>query len=455
MSLSRAALLFCLIPSLHAEPSRSQSPPPRVQRVQLVPRGGGAALGFGTIQEAVDAASPGDTVLLAPGVYTGAGNKNVSVAKQITILGQAGAASTVVDCEGSGRGFRFQPGSDALTTLQGVTVRNGNATNGGAVLQDPGASPNLVDCAFELCSATQGGALYASQGTLRARGLQVSDNTASLGGGLCLVTMTGSASGCHVAGNRATTLGGGMGVFGPLQQDPITGLRIEDTLLADNTAPSSAGIYIEFVDAFTMDRCRVVQNHADNVAGGIGYTGDFFLLASDYAFFQNSVIAQNTAADTAGMNVSLAAVVVQNCTIADNVSSSGGTGGLSAVATDGILVLNTILWGNQGVGTTTLDQQIELGTTALTLVFNDDIQGLGPDPANFSADPLFANPAGLNYRLGNRSPCINAGLFFSLASVQTDVDGLPRVLGAEIDVGAHEKVVDTVLALSPGPGGPR
>lgn len=448
MSLSRAAFLCCLIASTHAEPSRPRNP---VAAIQLVPRGGGAAAGFGTIQEAVDAADPGDTVLLAPGLYTGVGNKDVSVAKQVTILGQAGAASTIIDCEGAGRGFHFLLGSDALTTLQGVTVRGGNAANGGAVLQDPGASPNLVHCTFELCSAVQGGALYATQGTLRARGLQVTDNTASIGGGLCLVTMTGSASGCRIAGNRATNIGGGMGVFGPLLQDPITGLRIEDTLLTDNRAPSSAGIYVEFVDAFYMDRCMVVRNHAVNAAGGIGLTGDFFLNASDFAFFQNTVIAQNTAANTAGLNVALAAIVIQNCTIADNVSTTGLVGGLSAAVTDGILLLNTILWGNAGAAPTTLGQQVELGTTALTLVFHNDIEGLPPDPTSFSADPLFVDAPGLNYRLGDGSPCINAGLFFSLASVQTDLDGQPRVLGDGIDVGADEKVVDRRPSLRSGP----
>jgi predicted outer membrane repeat protein len=125
----------------------------------VTPGGGGDAT---TIQAGIDAALPGDVVMVAPGTYTGVGNVNLIFSgKDITVTTAAGAHQTIIDCENSSRAFIFV--SDA-STVEGFTVRNGNAIMGGAVYCD-GASPTVRYCVFSGNTATtSGGALYLKQG---------------------------------------------------------------------------------------------------------------------------------------------------------------------------------------------------------------------------------------------------------------------------------------------------
>jgi pectin methylesterase-like acyl-CoA thioesterase len=86
---------------------------------------------YPTIQAAIDAAVYRDTVIIAPGTYTGAGNKNLDFGgKAITVRSTDPedanvVAATVINCQDSGRGFNFHSGEDANSVVSGLTITGG------------------------------------------------------------------------------------------------------------------------------------------------------------------------------------------------------------------------------------------------------------------------------------------------------------------------------------------
>jgi hypothetical protein len=119
---------------------------------------------YTTIQQAIDAATHGDSILLAAGTFTGVGNTNLDTGgREIVIASVSGAGSTFIDCEGGTRAFYLHSGEGNGAIITGITVVNGNAHTldeyGGAVYCSD-ASPSILECVFQDCYADSGAALY-------------------------------------------------------------------------------------------------------------------------------------------------------------------------------------------------------------------------------------------------------------------------------------------------------
>jgi len=107
-----------------------------------------------TIQAGIDAAVDGDTVLVAPGLYTGDGNWDVTFdGKAITVRSETGLNDCVIDCAWGGdlaRAFIFSTGEGPGSVLEGFTITDGVAgyPGGGAILIE-GSSPTIRNNLFE------------------------------------------------------------------------------------------------------------------------------------------------------------------------------------------------------------------------------------------------------------------------------------------------------------------
>jgi len=97
---------------------------------------------------AIAGSANGDTIVVEPGVYTGANNRNIDPGgiDPLTIMSLKGEHETIIDCENLGRGFVFNAGAQGFSNdviLDGFTIRNGSSVNGGGLyINNSGAGPN-------------------------------------------------------------------------------------------------------------------------------------------------------------------------------------------------------------------------------------------------------------------------------------------------------------------------
>jgi hypothetical protein len=116
-----------------------------------------------SIQAAVDSTTPPDTVMLASGVFTGPGNRDVNFrGKAITLMSESGAASTIIDCEGLGGGIVFNGNEGSGSVLSGITVTNGMV---GSAIQTLPASMTQDEYIEQIPAAMLGGAVNVAAGS--------------------------------------------------------------------------------------------------------------------------------------------------------------------------------------------------------------------------------------------------------------------------------------------------
>ncbi|MEZ4648276.1 MAG: right-handed parallel beta-helix repeat-containing protein [Candidatus Eisenbacteria bacterium] len=154
-----------------------------------------------TIQIALDHANIGDTILLADGVFTGPGNRELMFqGRDVTLVSESGdPESCIIDVENrfETRCMNIVSGETAACRIEGITIRDGNGDwydggrkGGGILVID--SSPTIVNCRFESCSASErGGALYFENSTSSLSGLYFTGNYAPEG--TAIVARSGSA----------------------------------------------------------------------------------------------------------------------------------------------------------------------------------------------------------------------------------------------------------------------
>jgi len=167
---------------------------------------------YSCIQEALDAASDGDTIIVRDGTYTGACNKNLDFkGKAITLRSENGAQNCIIDCGDDGRGFYFHSGETSVSVVDGFTIINGSVSgNGGCVFIGKNSSPTVKNCIIRGNSASSmGGAIYVGNNcSLFLTNCTIVENSAAKGGGIYCWSSTPTIANCTMSKNQADFGGG-------------------------------------------------------------------------------------------------------------------------------------------------------------------------------------------------------------------------------------------------------
>jgi len=381
---------------------------------------------FDAIQEAIDAASFGDTVVIMPGIYTGEDNRDLDFkGKAITVRSEDpnDPNLVIIDCEGTAesphRGFEFHRYETPMSVLDGLTITGGYYELGGGMFCGGYANPTVTNCTFR-------------------------ENSASLGGGL-YIESNPTLTNCTFIANSAD---GGGGVYNSGQEPEckpvISHCRfIANTVTHNGGAMYNLGRYAEP----TITYCEFIRNSVSQGGGGAIRNN-----MSGSPDLSNCLFVENSAATSGGAirNSNSGSTTLTNCTFGAN--SAGNGSGLACNPDDGgsespcvFQVTNCIFW-NGG------DEILNDDKSIVNVAYSNVQRGSGRGPwqgkGNINADPHFADQDNGDYHLTSKtgrwdpdsqnwvqdkvtSPCIDAG------DASTPIGIEPSPNGGLVNIGAY------------------
>ncbi|MFH1502338.1 MAG: right-handed parallel beta-helix repeat-containing protein [Candidatus Eisenbacteria bacterium] len=360
-------LIACSFVALAGCSSTSPTSPSGPVTLLVDPAGGGDHT---TIQAALNEASGGDTVLVVPGTYTGAQNRDLDFGGQNIVLKAAAARdSVVIDCEGQGRGFYLHGGEGRSAVIDGFVVVNGHANRGGGAFFD-GASPTVRNAVFRGNSAViEGGGVHCRGSSPSLADVAFRANSAATGTGGGLFCQSGSPS-------------------------------LADVTFTENEAGSGAGMTCILADA-TLHEVVFVRNEAGTAGGGL-YCGSSSPTIDEVTFVANRAFIGGA------IGLSGASPSISHATIANNEATSGG--GIYCGNSSAPTIEKSVIAFNLGGGSVYCAGANAPYTTESCLYgnFGGDTP-CGTHEDNIYEDPLFCDLGGDDVKLCANSPCLPAG----------------------------------------------
>ncbi len=230
-------------------------------------------------------------------------------------------------------------------------------------------------------------------------------------------------------------------------------LTLTNSTISGNLAFAGSGGGIFNSGTATLTNSTISDNNSmtdatEGDGGGIFNGGNLTLI--------NSTVSGNEALRDGGGIFNGENLTLINSTVSGNKAGFDHNGG--GIYNDGYLaVTNSIVWGNQGID---IGRNIDSVSHAIVGGGHSDCTSSDNcsdvDPRFVAPEPAASAPTtGGDYRLRVDSPAINAGDDDALPSgITTDLDGNPRVVGDEIDLGAYEAQftnVELTLSADPNP----
>lgn len=375
-----------------------------------------------TIQAAIDAATDGDTVLVAPGTYYEAIDFH---GKIITVTSEHGAATTTIDAGGKPTVVTFKSGETRNAILSGFTITGGRTLYSGAGISVSFSSPTIRDNMIGGNIGCSGVGVHSYFSSPRIENNTITRNI---------------ISGC--------TGGWGIGIYvGGDSAAEIIGNVITDNL---GSAASGGGVAL-FAAGYPVVTSNVIARNATDGGAGCGWGGGVAIANFVEAKIVNNLIVHNSACYGGAFYWygSSGNTLLVNNTIADNDAQ---TPGIHAIGVDARNRLyNNILGARFGpalycenspsVTQPTLDSNdifsMQAQAYAGTCADQTGVNG------NISAYPHFLGANAGDFRVGISSPVVDAGNSWAPDLPMTDLAGNPRIAGVggnpdRIDIGAYE-----------------
>jgi predicted outer membrane repeat protein len=225
---------------------------------------------YPTIQEGIDAANEGDTVLVAPGTYVendSLRGRNITLASHFLTTGDTSyISSTIIDGGSDGRVMLIYRGEDSTTRITGFTITNGKGAYSGGGIRINESSPTLDHLYIKGNGAASGGGLHLTYSSSTIEDSRISENSCERtgfyitegGGGIYLYRADITISNTLITGNTSVSEGGG------IYNKGYSNLYLVNVDIIENTAKFGGGISM-FDNEISMDsiqRCNIYSNRA-------------------------------------------------------------------------------------------------------------------------------------------------------------------------------------------------
>ena len=330
---------------------------------------------YSSIQAAINASSNGDTILVGPGTYNEDINFN---GKAVELKSSGGPEVTTILGTGTNSVVKAISGEGTNTILDGFTVTGGT------------------------------GSLWLGDSTLVGGGMRIQNQSSP------------TVKNCIFKNNTAMQ-GAGIWAYSG-------GPQILDSTFENNQAlgVSTEGAGMKLLGSWGLvSNCRFINNEVQSFGGGIH-------IQSGYPYIVNSLFYGNSAGFGGAINNQAGIPSIINSTVSGNSSNFGG--GIRSNAGT-VYLKNSILWENSS------DEIYLLGGAILNTNYSNISGGWGDPDFNFDYDPQFMDPENGDFRLQETSPLINTGsneLYYGNPEGSLDLDGNPRLVGDNIDLGPYE-----------------
>ena len=181
----------------------------------------------------------------------------------IWLRSKNGPQNCIINCNNAGRAFYFHNGETQAATVEGFTIKNGNAYYGGAIECEIDSSPTINNCIITNNTAAYGGAIdcfYYSSPVIT--NCIISNNTADYDGSAIETSSESSPviRNCLIVNNTADG-------YGAIDCYDGSSPVITNCTIADNTGDANiGGIHATDISSPTIRNC-ILWNNGDDIYG--------------------------------------------------------------------------------------------------------------------------------------------------------------------------------------------